>query len=309
MPRRRKKPERAGQAGGRSICIDLSNIAEYVRYAYFYKANAASLVVTGFDLWKIGNDISLDHFVDEFNSKIFDWAGKKAKKPEQLQLSPEDFSKCDVALSSKEVVEVKEHLKSTKYLYKLETSKTFRTVPGFKKLAEVANMLFRVSVGDDVLHTFIDVDGRRIEDREKIINMNRQFLRLASGGLGYTELYMLATALAARHSPGRLARLVLIKEKYFTSMPLGAFSNPEERAGEDPRVRAFYNLFSKFADFYIGLVEAKSQYTEAVASALLTYIQTQDFSRLFSILRNMTQTEKLTSRERQVLNGLLEQFP
>jgi hypothetical protein len=131
------------------------------------------------------------------------------------------------------------------------------------------------------------------------MDMNRQFLRLASGGLGYTELYMLATALAARHSPGRLARLVLIKEKYFTSTPLGASAGPYDEA--------FYRLFRKFADFYVGLVEAKSQYTEAVASALLAYIQTRDLSRLYSILRNMTQTEKLTSKERQVLNGLLEQ--
>jgi hypothetical protein len=300
MPRRRKEPERAGQAGGRTICVDLSNIAEYVRYVYFYKANAASLVVTGLDLWNVGKDLSLDEFMDEFNDKIADRAGRR-EKLEQLRLSPEDFSKCDVALSSEEVVEVKEHLKSTTYLYKLKTSETFRTVPGLMKLAEVADMLFKVPVGDDVLLAFIDIDGRRLEDREKIINMNRQFLRLASSGLGYTELYMLATALAARYSPGRLARLVLIKEKYFTSMPLGASASPYDEA--------FYKLFRKFADFYIGLVEAKSQYTEAVASALLAYIQTRDLSRLYSILRNMTQTERLTSKERQVLKGLLEQLP
>jgi len=298
MPRRRKKPERAGQAGGRSICIDLSNIAEYVRYVYFYKANAASLVVTGFDLWSVD---SLEEFVDEFNSKIADWAERRGKKQGHLSLSPEDFNKCDVALSSDEVVEVKEHLKSTTYLYELKTSETFRTVPGLDKLAETADVLFRVVVGDDVLLAFIDVDGRKLEDRERMINMNRQFLRLASGGLGYTELYMLATALAARYSPGRLARLVLIKEKYFTSMPLGASASPYDEA--------FYRLFRRFADFYIGLVEAKSQYTEAIASALLTYIQTRDLSRLYSILRNMTQTEKLTSKERQILNGLLQQLP
>jgi len=296
MPRRSK----AGQAGGVSICVDLSNIAEYVKYIHFYKANAASLVVAGLDLWKVGKDLNLDQFVDEFNSKIADWATRK-KNLEQLKLSPEDFSRCGAALSSDEVVEVKEHLKSTTYLYELRTSETFRTVPGLMKLAEAADVLFRVAVGDEVLLAFIDVDGRRVEDRERMINMNRQFLRLASGGLGYTELYMLATALAARHSPGRLARLVLIKEKYFTSMPLGASASPYDEA--------FYSLFRKFADFYIGLVEAKSQYTEAIASALLTYIQTRDLSRLYSILRNMTQTEKLTSKERQVLNGLLQQLP
>jgi len=301
MPRRRKEPERSGQAGGRSICVDLSNIAEYVRYVYFYKANAASLVVTGLDLWNVGSVVSLDEFVDEFNNKIKDWAGRRGKKLEQLLLSPEDFSKCDVALSSDEVVEVKEYLKSTTYLYKLKTSETFRTVPGLMKLAKAADVLFRAAVGDEVLLAFIDVDGRKLEDREKMINMNRQFLRLTSSGLGYTELYMLATALAARYSPGRLARLVLIKEKYFTSMPLGASASPYDEA--------FYSLFRKFADFYIGLVEAKSQYTEAVASALLTYIQTRDLSRLYSILRNMTQTEKLTSKERQILNGLLQQLP
>ena len=298
MPRRRKEPERAGQAGGGSVCIDLSNIAEYVRYVYFYKANVASLVVTGFDLWSV---VDRNEFVDEFNGKIADWAGRRGKRLEQLLLSPEDFSKCDVALSSDEVVEVKEYLKSTTHLYKLKTSETFRTVPGLSKLAKAADVLFRVAVGDDVLLAFIDVDGRKLEDRQKIMDMNRQFLRLASGGLGYTELYMLATALAARHSPGRLARLVLIKEKYFTSTPLGASASPDDEA--------FYRLFRKFADFYIGLVEAKSQYTEAVASALLAYIQTRDLSRLYSILRNMTQTEKLTSKERQVLNGLLEQVP
>jgi hypothetical protein len=59
MPRRRKEPERGGQAGGGSVCIDLSNIAEYVKYVYFYKANAASLVVTGFDLWNVGKVVAL----------------------------------------------------------------------------------------------------------------------------------------------------------------------------------------------------------------------------------------------------------
>jgi hypothetical protein len=41
----------------------------------------------------------------------------------------------------------------------------------------------------------------------------------------------------------------------------------------------------------------------------LAYIQTRDLSRLYSILRIMTQTEKLTSKERQILNGLLQQLP
>jgi len=294
MPRRRKEPE---QPGGRSVCIDLSNIAEYVRYVYFYKANMASLVVTGFDLWRI---VNLDEYVDEFNGKIADWAGKRGKRLEQLLLSPEDFRKCDVTLSSDEVVEVKEFLKSTAYLYKLKTSEVFRTVSGLSKLARAADVLFRVTVGEDDLLAFIDVDGRKFEERHEIIDMNRRFLRLASGGgLGYTELYMLATTLAAKYSPGRLAKLVLIKEKYFTSTPLGASAGLDDKA--------FYVLFRKFADFYIGLVEARSQYTEAVASALLAYLQTRDLSHLYGILRNMTQTEKLTSKERQVLNGLLEQ--
>jgi hypothetical protein len=299
MPRRRKEPKKegAGQTRDKSVCVNLSNIAEYVRYIYFYKANMASLVVTGLDLWNITD---LDKYVEEFNSYVKDWA-RRRKKLEELLLSPEDFAKCDVALSSDEIVEVKEYLKSSTYLHKLKTAETFKTTSGFSKLAKVADAMFRVTVGEDSLLAFIDVDGRELETRQNIRNMNMHFLRLASGGLGYTELYMLATALAVKYSPGKLVRLVLIKDKYFTSTPLGASAE----AGD----KAFYRLFERFADFYIGLVEAKSQYTMVVASALLAYIQTRDLSHLYGILRNTTQTEKLTPKERQVLNGLLEQVP
>jgi len=285
---------RASAKAGQGICISLDNVDRYLHLIFFYKANMVARVVSQYYLPEIRNN--LEDFISVFNSYIKGILEKKKgegrKKAGELMLSREDFERCDIRLSSEEIVEVKEYLKSSRYLYAFKTSETYRTVEGLRKLATAADRLFRIKIGDDFLLAMIDVGSRDISSRQGAKLVNEEFTSLASGELSYTAAYVLAASLVARHVPRGRAQLVLIRGSYFTSVPIDV-SWMRNR------------LTMKFAGFYINLVKSRSDLVDSVASALLAALQTGDVAHLYEIVRNMAQTRQLNDSERKALQSLL----
>lgn len=278
---------------GQDICISLENIDRYLHLIFFYKANMVARVTSQYYLPEIRNN--LEDFISVFNSYIKGMGKRKRegrKTADELTLSREDFEKCDVRLSSKEIVEVKEYLKSSKYLYAFKTSETYRTVEGLRKLAAAADRLFRIKIGDSFLLAMIDVGSRDISSRQGVKLVNEEFTSLASGELSYTAAYVLAASLVARHVPRGRAQLVLIRGSYFTSVPIDV-SWMQNR------------LIMKFAGFYINLVKSRSDLVDSVASALLAALHTGEVAYLYEIVRNMAQTKRLNDSERRALQSLL----
>ncbi len=285
----RRQRSRASAKAERGICISLNNVDRYLHLIFFYKANMAARVISPYYLTEIRSN--LKNFIDMYNSYVKDMQ-KRGKKTEELTLSEADFEKCDVELSSDEIIEVKEFLKSTKYLYSFKTSETYRTVEGLRKLATAADRLFRVKIGDDFLLAMIDVGSREVTTRQEMKLVNEEFVSIASGGLSYTAAYVLAASLVAKHVSRGQAQLVLIRGPYFTSVPIGV-SWLRNR------------LIMKFAGFYINLAKSRSELVDSIASALLAALQTGDVAYLYEVVRNMVQTEQLNAGERKALQSLL----
>ncbi|MEM1664160.1 MAG: hypothetical protein QXD96_08565 [Pyrobaculum sp.] len=275
----RRKTKEGGRDG---ICIDEKKIEEFIYLIYFYKANAVSILTSGEDLYSVAPE----KLVKDFNSYV---QGVAKKKVEPLDLG--DFGNCVKTLSSDEIIEMKEYLKSSAYLRSYKTSETFKTTSAIDKLASAANRVMSVRIGDVSYVFIVDLESRDVSTRAKMGEVNREFHRLVSRDMGFTEAYILASSIVAtKLSVCEVpSRVVLIRENFYTSLPLSVVPLCRRR---------------EFANFYIDLVQARSEYREAVASALLIYLQTRDEGRLYEIIRNMTQTQRLKAAERSALTKL-----
>jgi hypothetical protein len=186
---------------------------------------------------------------------------------------------------------MKEFLKVSKTPHSIKTSETYFTTVAIKKLAE-ASQLFSVTIGETRLFAVIEVP-REILGLKVLGDLNREFERLV-GGLSFIDAYILAASLlvnAIQKCRQARARLVLMYDNYFTSLPLQVENLCRGR---------------QFASFYIDLVRNKSDFVDTVASALLIYIQTGRISPLYDIIRNMAQTKRLKPAEAKALYELVE---
>lgn len=290
MPRRKSQ-----EASSAEMCVNLENVERFLNFVYFYKANAVSILVSGREL----ADADVGSLAELFNSYVSGLKVKGGKSRREGEcgdwqsLDPKDFEVCGKRLSSDELVEMKEYLKWSSRPYKLKTSEVFKTSCGIAKLAEAADRIMRVRIGDVNYVMVIEVPPEKIHERMRMAEVNRRFFEMARGDLGFTELFVLANALLAQTLGGNCnvpARLVLIRDPYYTSLPLSASSLCRER---------------EFAQFYLDLVRARSGYTSYVASALLRYLQTGDVGELYAVVRNMTQSRRLTSAERDAVSRLV----
>ena len=295
MSRRKKDTSRKEKTNSiNNICIDINNIDKYINFIYFYKVNAFSILATSMPVSEIKNNIN--NFIESINNYIehIQKKGRKISKDKSgLLLSESDFASCSKALSSEELIEMKEFLKSSIYLYTLKTSGTFKTLSAFDKLNQMADYVFRVCFHDDCHLAIVEVAGYDLASRD-MSSINREFLRFMNKlRLTYTPAYVLAMSLAVRHlarCQEAEVRLVRIKGSYYTSIPL--------------QHRLLCNL-KPLANFYIDLVEAGSGYVESVASKILEVVQTDDRCKIYGGLRNMSQTRKLDIREREALDKLV----
>lgn len=264
----------------------MNNVDRFLDFIFFFKANATAILTSGQDL----HGSTLDKLVEDYNNYLGQFKRRGKSGPEPLAL--EDFTSCDVELSSDELIEMKEYLKSSDYPYRYKTSETFKTVRAFQKLARAADALMAVTVGDVRYVMVVDIPPSYVASRSHMSEVNRRFLRLARNVEGFTELFVLANSLLALQLPdcNVASRLISISGKFYTSTPLSA----------GPLCRARH-----FAQFYVDLVEAGSKYTSYVASALLRYLQVEDRGDLYAIVRNMSQTERLGEKERGALAALL----
>lgn len=278
-------PRRSQSSSKPSICVNVDSVDQFISYIFFYKANAVAILTSGQDLF----NADIKKLVDDYNNYLGQY---KKRKTNIDVLTVDDFNSCDVQLTSDELIEMKEYLKSSASPYKFKTSETLRTLVAFQKLARAADVFMSVRIGDVRYVMVVDIPPSYIASRSHMSEVNRRFLRLAGNVEGFTELYILANSLLALQLPNCnvSSRLIAISGKYYTSTPLSV----------EPLCRA-----KSFARFYVDLVGIGSKYTSYVASALLRYIQVGDRGDLYSIVRNMTQTERLTQGEREALGRLL----
>lgn len=263
-----------------SLVKDVENgveVSRFLNFAFFYKANAVLIITTGYDLSSI-EEAQLEDVVRHYNDYM---EGK-------YSISTDDFRRCEKGkgLSSDKLIEMKEYLKSSKRPYSQRTSKTFYTTIALWRLAEASSQ-FNIRIGDTKLFAVIEVP-REILGRRELGELNRRFRQLASN-LNYVEAYMLATSLVAtalKNCVMARAKFVTIRDRFYTSTSL-----PVE------------NLCRKrhFAEFYVELVRSKSDFVDVVASALFTYAQTGRTTALYDIIRNTSQTKRLSKGDVEAL--------
>jgi len=281
------------------ICIDLNNVNAFLNFIYFYKANAAAIVAGGMPLSDLTNTSNLRLFISSFNNYVKSSIKKDANR---VILREEDFAECARKLESEDLVEFKEYVKWSAKLYKIKTSGTFATLGGIGKIAEAADKLFNVRIRDKSHLMIIDVPPEYVDFRQVMSAVNRRFHAIvakAAGRLGFTELFILANALLVEHAPDCRhisAKMAIISKKLFTSVEL---------------TPAPLCVRREFARFYVDLVNVKSEYSDYVASALLTYMQTYDEVKrdpapLYTILRSMSAKRDMTKGEQNALKKLAE---
>jgi hypothetical protein len=288
MPSKRSK-----KGGGK--CIDLQNVAQYLHLLCFYKANMAAVLATGRQLTEIKD---LEDFIERYNAWVEELDEKrllpKYKSKEDYLLTLSHFQTCDTPLSSRLrcLVEARENMRNFASPFK-ELREVFRMLPAFKTMADLADATLKVKVGKEGNdYVFAVVDALDALGASQTMAINREFHATARGRiLGPVQLYVLAASVLALHNAvNAKAKLVLQKGKFFTSVAVDGGALPWH-----------------YAKFYVGLVRADSNYAEAVASSLLTYMNTRNPARLYEIVRNMTYArKKLKGQEAEALSLLLE---
>jgi hypothetical protein len=284
---------------GNGECIDLHNVGRYLHLLCFYKANIATVLATGLQLTEVRN---LEDFIERYNAWVEELDEKrllpKYKSKEDYLLTLTHFQTCDTPLSTslKCLVEARENMRNFASPFK-ELREMFRMIPAFDLMIRLADTTLKVKVGKKekgYIYAFAIVDALDVLGASQTMAINREFYATARDRiLGPTQLYVLAASILALHKAvDAKAKLVLQKGKFFTSVTVDGGALPWH-----------------YAKFYVELVRANSRYAEAVASSLLTYMNTRDPARLYEIVRNMTYAKdrkKLNGREAEALSLLLE---
>jgi len=272
----------------RGECIDLRNVRQYLHLMCFYKADIAAVLAAGQRLIDIRD---VEDFTEKYNGQL-KLLLPRGKKEGDFRLEPKHFEQCDVPLSSSLdcMVEAREFMRNFSSPFK-ELRGVFRTIQGFKKMWRLADAVLKVEVGRRQ-YVFAVVDALDALGASETMRINREFAAVARWReLGPTEMYVLAASLLALHGGGAAGRLVLQGGKFFSSAAVDGNALPQ-----------------RYAEFYVELARAGSEYTEAVASSLLTYMNTRDPARLYEIVRNMLHAmnrKRLRREEAEALMRLL----
>jgi hypothetical protein len=291
MPSRRRKE------GSGGVCIDLRNVRQYMHLMCFYKANIAAVLATGLQLTEVRN---LEDFIGRYNAWVEELDEKKLlpknKKKEDYLLTLTHFQTCNMSLSTslKCLVEARENMRNFASPFK-ELREMLRTLPAFSRMIDLADATLKVKAGKEGKdHVFAVIDGLDALGTSQTMAINREFHAATRGRvLGPTQLYVLTASLLALHNAADArAKLVMQKGKAFTSIAVDGGALPRRYAG-----------------FYVDLVRANSEYAEAVASALLAYMNVRDPGRLYEVVRGMAyalERGRLRGQEAEALMRLLE---
>ncbi|MGC8988300.1 hypothetical protein [Infirmifilum sp.] len=300
MPSRNKKFE---------VCVNLDNIERFMHFLFFYKANITSIITAGLELTDLKSPSNINVLVNNFNGYVGSLAAQGAKSGSRsstrrqapVYLTVQDFTSCEIQLSSSELIEMKEYLKSSIHPHEFKTSETYKTIKAFAELSKAADRYFKVKIGGDSVLVFVEA-GREIIGRRDLGEINKDFQRLAwaraskssKGGLSFSEAFVLAVALLVtrlKNCRYASARLLVIKDNYYTSSQLPVTALCDK---------------SPYAWFYVNLYRKapSSELIEPTSTALLTYMQTRSPTLLYQILRNATQARRLTPPEMEEVVNL-----
>lgn len=293
MPRARKTQSRIRIEPTR---IDLVTIR---------KANVMAIIATRKPLWAVKLD-EVEEFTRTYNTFLAGALGGKRDRIQKLALVREDFENSETSGLTEVLPEFMEYLKRHSMPWKegIKTSNVFEVPTAVVKLADALDAVMGVGIGGKRYTVVLELDealslhysAERLEKMADINRELRQFFRpRLVEDLGYTGLYMVAVSLFnivlggdVRGTEGRAAFVIYSGDRSWPNItPMAALPKP-------------------YAHFYLSIARAGSDYAKPVAEALLRYIRTGDLVELYSIIRNMTQTKRLTQAEREALKGLLE---
>lgn len=269
------------------------------------KANVMAIIAARKPLWAVGLE-EVEEFIKTYNAFIESSLGGKRDKIQKLTLVREDFEKVEASGLTEILPEFMEYLKRHSMPWKesIKTSNVFEVPTAVVKMANALDAVMGVGMGGRRYTVVLELDeafslqysAERLERMADINKELRQFFkpRLVEN-LGYTGLYMVAVSLFNKTlgrevwgGGGRAAFVIYSGERSWPNMtPMAALPMP-------------------YAYFYLAIARAGSDYAKPVAEALLRYIRTGDLAELYSIIRNMTQTKRLTAAEREALQRLLE---
>ena len=269
------------------------------------KANVMSVIATQQPLWSVKSE-EVERYVRVYNQFIEGaLGGKKIKDLQKYVLTPQDFESAETSNLTDVLPEFMEYLKRHAMPWRdsVKTSNIFEVPTAVVKLASALDMVMGVGIGGKRYTVVLEMDEAfnlhySAERLEKMANINwelRQFYKpKLVEALGYTGLYMAAVALfnvavsgEGQWGEGRASFVIYSGERSW------------------PNVTPMAALPAPYAVFYLRIARAGSDYAKPVAEALLRYIRTGDLAELYSIIRNMTQTKRLTQVEREALEGLL----
>ena len=279
------------------------------------KAAAMSVIATGASLQE------LRRHIEDYNSFVRSECEKRKKKDKK------DFEKCvnEYAISDKDFEdsgrytinkaepEYMEHIEWLERPFKKKSREAVFVPAAYVKLANALDFVMGFTLKSKRFTVVVELDAlMRAEPVELMamqeINKKLKGLYGQIDKLGYTGLYMAAISLFADV-------LDRFKNVPYVSSLIGSLKY-KPRGGDLfviysgerswPTMAPLYLLPNIcYARFYLSIAQVGSDYAKPVAEALLRYIRTGDSAELYSIIRNMTQTEKLTQDERKALNELL----
>ncbi|MCX8136985.1 hypothetical protein [Pyrobaculum aerophilum] len=270
------------------------------------KANVMAIIATSKPLWAVKLD-EAEEFIREYNTFLEGaLRNRKDRKKDYIQrlvLTSQDFENAETKDLTEVLPEFMEYLKRHSMPWKenIKTSNIFEVPTAVVKMANALDAVMGVSIGGKRYTVVLELDEAlnlhySAEKLEKMADINRelrQFLKPSLvENLGYTGLYMVAVSLfnTTLGGEGKAAFMIYSGERSWPNItPVAALPKP-------------------YAYFYLAIARAGSDYAKPVAGALLRYIRTGDLAELYSIIRNMTQTKRLTAAEKEALQRLLERI-
>ena len=303
------------------------------------KAAAMSVIATGAGLQELRSHIN------EYNSFIKSECEERAKKKEaekekggkkgrksanqkkqggekedelkkcidKYAITDKDFESSGGYAINKAEPEYMEHIEWLERPFKKKAKKAVFVPAAYVKLAKALDFVMGFSLKDKRFTVVVELDAlMRAEPVELMamqeINKKLKGLYGQISKLGYNGLYMAAISLFTdvldrlRTVPYASSLFDSLKHKPRGGDLFVVYSGERSL----PTMAPLYLLPDvHYARFYLSIARAGSDYAKPVAEALLRYIRTGDLAELYSIIRNMTQTKRLTQAEREALEGLL----
>lgn len=285
------------------------------------KANVMSVIATRQPLWSVKPE-EVEMYVRVYNHFIEGaLGGEKIKDRQVYVLTPQDFESVETSNLTDVLPEFMEYLKRHAMPWRdsIKTSNIFEVPTAVVKLAGALDMVMGVKIRGKRYTVVLEMDEAfnlhySAERLKKMADINRElrqfFRQRLVEDLGYTGLYMAAVSLFSKALRGE-GRWGEEKAAFvvYSGKSGGGKTKKSRLPTQDiwwPNITPMVALPWQYAEFYLSIARAGSDYAKPVAEALLRYIRTGDLVELYSIIRNMTQTKRLTQAEREALKGLLE---